>query len=518
MNPVILIIMDGIGIGDGGPGDAVKAAATPTLDKLLLTCPNTTLKAHGTAVGLPSDGDIGNSEVGHNALGCGQIYAQGAKLVNEAIESGAIFRSAAWNDLISGGGTLHLLGLLSDGNVHSHIDHLLALITAAKRDGARRVRVHILLDGRDVPATSALNYVNRLEDNLSTLRGDGFDCAIASGGGRMKITMDRYEADWSMVERGWQTHVLGIGRQFSSAQEAIEAYRSELPGVIDQDLPPFVIAEGSEPVGAVKNGDSFILFNFRGDRAIEISRAIDEPEFNKFDRGGVTDVIFAGMLQYDGDLLLPKRYLTPPPRIENTLTELLVKNGVNEYAVSETQKYGHVTYFWNGNRSGKVSEELETYEQIPSDLISFDQKPEMKSAEIADCLIRAMDSGKFGFMRCNFPNGDMVGHTGILEATVKGVEAVDTALARIVEAADRTGAILLVTADHGNADDMLEKQKSGGYEPKTAHSVNRVPFIIYDKNAEHKLRDGEFGLANVAATVAALLGIQPPDEWEPSIV
>lgn len=518
---VLLVVMDGVGYSKTGLGDAVTLANTPVLDRLLKECPNTKLKAHGDAVGLPSDDDMGNSEVGHNALGCGQIYSQGAKLVNESIESGKIYKSSAWLEIAENckakNSTLHFIGLLSDGNVHSNISHLIAMLKEAKAEGIKSVRVHILLDGRDVPATSALTYVDELENALNELNGDGFCGKIASGGGRMKITMDRYQADWNMVKLGWETHIKGEGRQFASAKEAIETYRSEISGVIDQDLPPFVIAENGEPVGKIVDGDSVILFNFRGDRALELSMAFDYDEFTYFDRGAKPDVVYAGMLQYDGDLKLPERYLVNPPEIKETLSELLVKEGMNQFAVSETQKYGHVTYFWNGNKSDKFSEELETYLEIPSDRVSFDERPWMKSAEVTDAVIEAMKDGKFDFIRCNYPNGDMVGHTGNLDATITAVEAVDLGLARVLKAADETGFTVLVTADHGNADEMLEKNKKGAVQVRTAHSLNPVPFIIYSKD-EYEMKDGNFGLANVAPTVAKIFGIKPFDSWEESII
>ena len=518
--PIVLIIMDGVGKGDGGSGDAVAQAKTPNLDHLLATCPHNWLKAHGTAVGLPSDDDMGNSEVGHNALGCGQIYSQGAKLVNESIQNGTLFASDTWKELIANakqeGKALHFLGLLSDGNVHSNISHLIAMLRHAHAEGVKRVYCHILLDGRDVPATSALDYVKQLEDVLAELRADGSDYRIASGGGRMQITMDRYEANWPMVEAGWRTHVQGIGRQFASAKEAIETYRAET-GCIDQDLPAFVIAENGKPVAKIANGDSVILYNFRGDRAQEISLAFDRKDFDKFDRGDYTGVKFAGMLEYDGDLKIPTHYLVQPPVIKNTLTELLCKHGLSEYAVSETQKYGHVTYFWNGNRSGKVDEKLETYEEIPSDVIPFEQEPAMKSKEITDHMIAAMESKKYDFLRCNFPNGDMVGHTGVISAVITAMECVDESVGRIIEAADRLGYLVLVTADHGNADQMTETKK-GKTSIRTAHSLNPVPFIIYDPDEKHILKEGKFGLANVAPTVATLLGLEKPACWEESMV
>ncbi len=516
--PIVLVIMDGVGCGDGGSGDAVKVANTPTLDKLFETCPYTWLKAHGTAVGLPSDDDMGNSEVGHNALGCGQVYSQGAKLVGESIENGTLFASETWNELVANAQdkALHFIGLLSDGNVHSNISHLIALLNRAKAQGLKKVYCHILLDGRDVPATSALEYVDQLETVLAELRTDGADYRIASGGGRMQITMDRYEANWKMVENGWNTHVRGIGRQFASAKEAIETYRAET-GCIDQDLPAFVIAENGEPVAKIANGDSVILYNFRGDRAQEISLAFDRKDFDKFDRGDYTGVKFAGMLEYDGDLHIPTNYLVQPPVIKNTLTELLCENGIREYAVSETQKYGHVTYFWNGNRSGKVCEALETYEEIPSDVIPFEQAPAMKSKEITEAMLKAMESGKYDFLRCNYPNGDMVGHTGVMEAVVASMEALDSSLARILEAADRLGYLVLITADHGNADQMTETKK-GKTSIRTAHSLNPVPFIVYDPGTSHTVKEGNFGLANVAPTVAKLFGLPAPDCWEESMI
>lgn len=520
--PVILVVMDGIGNSITGLGDAVSEANTPTLDRLLKECPNTSLKAHGDAVGLPTDGDMGNSEVGHNALGCGQIYSQGAKLVNESIESGKMFASETWCEVIDNvkahSSALHFIGLLSDGNVHSNISHLKTMIAKAKEQGVKKVRCHVLLDGRDVPSTSGLQYIDELETCMGELNDSSFDARIASGGGRMKITMDRYQADWGMVELGWKTHVLGEGRQFDNATIAIETYRTENEGIIDQDLPPFVIAENGEPVGKIVENDSVVLFNFRGDRAIELSMAFDDEDFTFFNRGPKLKVVFAGMLQYDGDLNIPNKYLVSPPEITNTLSELLVKNGLSSYAVSETQKYGHVTYFWNGNKSEKFSEELETWKEIPSDKVSFDQRPWMKSAEITDDLIAAVKSGKYDFLRCNYPNGDMVGHTGSMAATIIGVEAVDLGLSRLIKACEDIDCTIMITADHGNADEMLEKNKKGEIQVRTAHSLNRVPFIIYDKNTEYTIKEGNYGLSNVAPTVAKVLGIETPSCWEDSMI
>ncbi len=532
--PVLTIVMDGVGIAPECDSNAVTRAFTPTLDNLLATRPWVKLKAHGTAVGLPSDDDMGNSEVGHNALGAGQVFAQGAKLVTQSIESGKMFASETWNELISNvnnnQSTLHFLGLFSDGNVHSHINHLKAMIVRAKEEGVGKVRIHILIDGRDVGETSALTYIEPFEEFLAGLRSESFDIKIASGGGRMVITMDRYEANWSMVELGWKTHVLAEGRQFESAAEAVKAYREEYK-VIDQDLPPFVIAENGVPVGPVLDGDSVIFYNFRGDRSIEISKTFDSEEFDKFDRVRYPKVVYAGMLEYDGDLHIPKKYLVSPPEITNTLGEYLANTGVSQLAISETQKYGHVTYFWNGNRSGKFSDELETYIEIPSDVVPFEQRPWMKCAEITDKLIECLESGKYKYLRVNFPNGDMVGHTGSLEATICSMEALDLQLQRILNVLDKLGGVALITADHGNADEMAELDKKtkapklnkdGSFKSKTSHTLNPVPCILYDASGENKLvlksDDGSFGLSNVAATVVNLLGYDAPEMWDVSLV
>ena len=530
--PVLTIVMDGVGLAKDNEGNAVKRAFTPTLDMLMSKYPTLTLKAHGTAVGLPSDDDMGNSEVGHNALGSGQVFAQGAKLVSNSIESGKMFESDAWREVTEGakGHTLHFLGLFSDGNVHSHIDHLKAMIEGAKRCGVEKVRVHILLDGRDVGETSALEYVEPFEDFLAGLRDGSFDVMIASGGGRMNITMDRYEANWAMVERGWRTHVLGEGRYFASAKEAIETIRSET-GAIDQDLDPFVIAKDGKPVGTIEDGDSVVFFNFRGDRSIEISKAFEGgADFDKFDRVRVPKVTYAGMLEYDGDLHIPSRYLVAPPEITNTMGEYLVSVGVTQLAMSETQKYGHVTYFWNGNRSGKFSEELETYIEVPSDVVPFEQRPWMKCAEITDRLIEELKSGKYKCLRVNFPNGDMVGHTGNLEATICSMEALDLQLGRILPVIDELRGVALITADHGNADEMFETDKKGdvklgkdgSHKAKTSHTLNRVPFIIYDNfyrdSYAVKADEGAFGLSNVAATAVNFLGYDAPSMWDESMI
>ena len=531
----MICVMDGIGVGENNEGNAVRLARTPTLDHLMATCPNTLLRAHGTAVGLPSDDDMGNSEVGHNALGAGRVFEQGSKLVGRAIQSGAMFRSATWQSfvkqVISQHTALHLIGLLSDGNVHSHIDQLFALLRRADEEGVERCFVHPLLDGRDVPETSAMRYVDALEKLLGEISSKGNrNYAIASGGGRMLVTMDRYNANWSVVARGWKAHVHGDGRRFPSTSHAIESYRSEQPGLTDQNMPEFVIEKDGEPIGAMHDGDAVVFFNFRGDRAIEISRAFDDDNLTEFDRGRRPKVLYAGMMQYDGDLLIPRKYLVEPPTIDRTMGETLARNGLRQLAISETQKYGHVTYFWNGNRGGKFDEELETYVCIPSDTLPFEERPWMKAAEITDRFVAELRTGAYQLMRLNYPNGDMVGHTGVRQAAIQAVEAVDLCIARLMQATREAEGILIVTADHGNADEMYEldkkkgefkRAKDGTPQAKTAHTLNPVPFVIYDPgfSGEYRMADVQKpGLSNVAATALSLMGYEPPEGYDSPLI
>lgn len=528
--PVVTIVMDGYGFNPSGEGNAIAAACKPTLDRLLANYSNVLLKAHGRAVGMPTDEDMGNSEVGHNAIGAGQVYNQGAALVADSIQSGEIFARDAWKEIVGNvrekNTVLHFIGLFSDGNVHSNIAHLKAMVAQSKQEGLKKVRIHILLDGRDVPETSALDYVLPFEQFLSELRSEEFDVCIASGGGRMQITMDRYNANWKMVEAGWKTHVLGEGRLFESAANAIETLRGETKA-IDQDLPPFVIAKDGAPVGPIVDGDSVVFFNFRGDRAIEITRAFEEENFAEFDRVRFPKVCYAGMLQYDGDLKLPNRFLVPPPAIKNTSGEWFSQAGIKQFACSETQKFGHVTYFWNGNRSSKF--DGETYLEIPSDVVPFEQRPWMKAAEVTDAMIEALKSGKYQTLRCNYPNGDMVGHTGSFRAATMAIEAVDLGLSRLLPVIDALGGVALITADHGNADEMYEidkktglpkVNKDGSFKAKTSHTLNKVPCILYDNVSGGKLalREGDWGLSNLAATTANLLGFEKHEAWDDSML
>jgi 2,3-bisphosphoglycerate-independent phosphoglycerate mutase len=532
--PVVLVIMDGVGIGKYKEGDFVFSSNKPNLDWLMKNGVSTQLMAHGTAVGLPSDDDMGNSEVGHNAIGCGRVFHQGAALVNEAIASGSMFKGKTWNDLIANvkanSSTLHFIGLFSDGNVHSHLDHLKAMLKQAKAEGVRTARIHPLIDGRDVPPTSALEYVEPFEAFLAQLSAtDTVDYAIASGGGRMNITMDRYNANWDMVKRGWDTHVKGKGRLFASMKQAIETFRAEKPGILDQDLPPFVIERNGKAIGPVVDGDSVVFFNFRGDRALEITKAFEADELKEFDRGPKPKVNYAGMMQYDGDLQIPRNYLVTPPAIDRTMGEYLAATGVYQLAISETQKYGHVTYFFNGNRAEKFNEALEDYIEIKSDVCPFEEKPRMKADEITVAVVKAIESGKYQFIRLNYPNGDMVGHTGVFSAVTIAVEAVDEGLGKLKAAVEKAKGIMVISADHGNADDMYEHDKTGAVKygkdgkpnAKTAHSLNPVPAIVYDPSGVSRARLSAtkgLGISSLAGTCIKLLGYEPPADYTPSIV
>jgi len=533
--PVCLVIMDGVGLGKPDEGNAWHLAHTPFLDGLMKGPVVGRVAAHGVAVGMPTNSDMGNSEVGHNALGAGRVFDQGAKLVQNAVADGSLFKGDTWKWVMEAvtpadGGTLHLIGLWSDGNVHSHIAHAYAIMDNAVSEGVRRIRIHPLLDGRDVGETSALEYIEPLEAQLAKMRDAGVDARVASGGGRMVTTMDRYEADWAVVERGWEAHVHGKGRGFASASAAIAQYRDELPDIIDQYMQPFVVVDDDgKPVGPIRDGDAVIFFNFRGDRALEITRAFEAPEgdFPHFDRGPVPKVRYAGMMEYDGDLKVPQRYLVEPPQIDRTLGQYLAKQGVRQLAISETQKFGHVTYFFNGNNSEPFGgNDLERWVEIPSDRVEFDQRPWMKAADITDRTLAEIDAFNPGFVRLNYANGDMVGHTGNVRAARIAMESLDLSLSRLVKGIVARKGLLLITADHGNCEAMIERDKKTGalkrnedgeFITRTNHTRNPVPVVAVGHGADRLLWnhgvDGA-GLANLTATTLSLLGYRAPGDYE----
>lgn len=539
-SPLVLSILDGFGAMPPAEDNAVWLARAPLLHALLTdtyssdgSTYSARLRAHGTAVGLPSDGDMGNSEVGHNIIGAGRVFDQGAKQVEEALGDGSIW-GTAWQHVVDrgrDGRTIHFIGLLSDGNVHSHIRHLLAMLHRAVADGAGKVVVHPLFDGRDVVDHTAETYLAELEATLAELRtAHGVIAVVGSGGGRMSTTMDRYEADWSIVERGWRAHAVGTARPFTTAADALRTLRAEQPGISDQFLPSFTIVHANgAPVGDIAASDAVVLFNFRGDRTIEIYRALTETPFDRFPRGDLpADLLVVGLTLYDGDLGIPAEYLVAPVKVVGTVSELIARAGLHQAAIAETQKFGHVTYFWNGNRSDKFDEQLEDYIEIPSDRVPFEQRPWMKSAETADEVIRCIESGSYEFIRANFAAGDMVGHTGDIEASVVAVEAMDISLGRVVEAVRAAGGTLLVTADHGNCEVLHERDKNGRtlYQPdgsavpKKSHTLSPVPFVVVDF-VERSLRvsgRSDLGLANIAATLLELLGLPVPADYAEPVV
>lgn len=533
---VAVVVLDGWGEADPDKYNCIHVAETPTMDSLKQGAPEKwrLIKAHGTAVGLPSEDDMGNSEVGHNALGAGRIFAQGAKLVDLALASGKIFEGEGFNYIKESfeTGTMHLIGLLSDGGVHSRLDQLQLLLKGSADRGAKKIRVHILTDGRDVLDGSSVGFLETLENDLVQLRERGIDAQVASGGGRMYVTMDRYENDWEVVKRGWDAQVLGEAPyKFRDAVEAVKKLREDTKAN-DQYLPPFVIVdENGKAVGPIVDGDAVVTINFRADRMVMLAKALEYENFDKFDRVRYPKIRYAGMLQYDGELKLPNHYLVSPPEIERTSGEYLVYNGVRTFACSETVKFGHVTFFWNGNRSGYFKPEMEEYVEIPSDSgISFNVQPLMKALEIGEKARDAIMSRKFHQIRVNIPNGDMVGHTGDVEATVVACKAADEAVKMILDAIEQVGGIYVVTADHGNAEEMVKRDKkgqpsldkSGNVQILTSHTLQPVPIAIGGPGLSPGVRFRKDvptgGLANVAATVINLHGFEAPSDYEPTLI
>ena len=526
--PVVLAILDGVGLKRDLMGNAVKQAHTEFLNYAVGNYKTTGLNASGEAVGI-MPGSMGNSEVGHNAIGSGQIVKQDIAQINEAINSGDIWKSEAWQEVVKRtkerNSTLHFAGIFSDGNVHSSIYHLERMIDQAHSEGIEHIRIHLVLDGRDTPPQSALQYVAELEAFIASFP-DHPDYRIASGGGRMVFVADRYESDWNVVKAGWDAIVCGEAfHRFPSATSAINTFREKDPSLQDQYIPPFVVVENGKPVGRVQDGDTFIYYDFRADRAVEFAMAMTYNDFPHFDRAyydkdgtlyhNKPDVYFVGMTEYNSDTHVPEHRLVEPVVINNTLNSFLGSRGIRQLAVSETVKFGHITYYFNGNSYKKAMGE--EHIEIPSDTQPFDTRPWMKSAEITDAVIENLD--KYKFIRLNFPGGDMVGHFAELEPTIVAMEAIDIQLARIAKEVDRLGGVLIITADHGNAEELTDNEGRA----KTAHTTNPVPFVIYDNTDNRdkydfaKLEDA--GISNIAATIATFLGQSDyPDTWRPSLI
>ena len=498
---VVLVVMDGVGLSENENGNAVAAAYKPTLDAFTSSCPWTAIKAHGTAVGLPTDDDMGNSEVGHNALGCGQVYSQGAKLVNESIESGSMYTSDIWKKLVANcaenGSTMHFLGLLSDGNVHSHINHLLDMLTRAKKDGVRKCRVHILLDGRDVPATSGMTYIKELEDKMSEI-GVG---KIATLMGRF-YAMDR-DNMWDRVGMAYRAMVNGEGVYNSNAVDAVEKSYETIDGdgkhLTDEFVMPTVCSED----GKIKENDSVVFFNFRPDRAREITRAFVDPEFKGFERK-YFPLYYVCMTQYD-ETMPNVKVAFAPEALKNTMGEYLSSLGKTQLRIAETQKYAHVTFFFNGGEEKVYPGEDRVLIDSPK-ISTFDLKPEMSAYEVCDAACERILSGKYDVVILNYANCDMVGHTGVFPAAVKAVETVDECVGKLVDAVNKMGGVTLITADHGNADKMYAEDGT----PFTAHTTNPVPLIVVGYDCKLKQNGGR--LCDLAPTMLDIMGLAKPAE------
>ncbi len=528
--PVLLIVMDGWGLGSGGPEDAIAQAHTPIFDRLWNDYAHTRLYTHGRYVGLPSNKDMGGSEVGHLTMGAGKVLEQGPTRINNAIADASFYHSKALQQIIQAGqsgGTLHLMGLLSDGNIHSHLSHFSALIDHAFESGIKQLRIHALLDGRDVGIQTAQKYICELEESFTFINShDGFCYAFASGGGREMIVMDR-DHNWSKVAEGWNLMVHGKGNyRFPSMLAAIAHFRAEQPGLVDQDMPGFVIVDDrDQPVGAMADGDAVIMMNFRSDRAIEITEAFELDDFEGFDRGARPQLTYAGMMVYDEDRNLPALQLMGPTKVENPFGKRILGMGIKQFRLTETQKYPHVTFFFNGGYRQPLDDTMEDYILIDSDKgISFADAPQMKAVEIADMAVALIHSGEYGFGLINFANADMVGHCGKITPAITAIETVDAAVGRIAAALEKAGGAALITADHGNAEEMLATTKDGGTEPSTKHSTNPVPCILFDPtyNGSYQLRqpegDAEPGLSNLAATLFEIMGYDVPADLDVSLI
>ncbi|MDQ6992273.1 MAG: 2,3-bisphosphoglycerate-independent phosphoglycerate mutase [Mariprofundus sp.] len=531
--PVLLVIMDGWGIGTGGQEDAIALAETPVFDRLWADYAHTELMTHGDYVGLPSVKDMGGSEVGHLTMGAGLILDQGPTRINKAIKDGSFFESEALGKLLSieQEQALHLIGLLSDGNIHSHMLHFQTLINAAFERGVQHLYVHALLDGRDVGIQSAQQYVLALEDVFTEINGhQGFHYGFASGGGRERITMDR-DCDWNKVGAGWNLMVHGECEQrFPSMMAAITHFRKLDGELIDQDMPAFLIVDDADaPVGKISDGDAVVMVNFRADRAIEITQAFELDAFDGFDRGRRPQCIYAGMMVYDEDRNLPALQLMGPTKVAEPFGKRILEMGIKQFRLTETQKYPHVTFFFNGGYRQPLDASMEDYILIPSDKgVSFADQPQMKSAEIAAKAVALIESGDYGFGLINFANADMVGHCGKIKPAIAAVEAVDRAVGTIIDALQACGGRALITADHGNAEEMQIHDKSGHVEASTKHSTNPVPCILFDPSFEgnyrlHQPHDGDGkalmpGLSHLAATLYAVMGEAVPADLNSSLI
>ena len=488
--------MDGFGIAPPSDGNAISRAATPRLDAIFAENPYTTLSASGMSVGLP-EGQMGNSEVGHTNIGAGRVVFQDLPRISNAIKDGSFFENPAYVEAMDNakrsGKALHILGLLSDGGVHSHIDHIFAALDMAKRRGLERVYVHCFLDGRDVPPTSGAGYVSRLCEKCAELG----NAKVADLQGRF-YAMDR-DKRWDRVELAYNAMVCGEGEFCGSPVEAVE--KSYAQGVTDEFIKPVVCCNE----GRIESGDSVIFMNFRPDRAREITWALTLPDFDGFERKKtVYPLSYVCTARYDETLTLPVAF--PPEDICDTLGETVAAKGLKQFRVAETEKYAHVTFFFNGGVEKPEKGEERCLVPSPKQFPTYDLIPEMSAAAVCDKCVEAIKSDEYALIVCNFANCDMVGHTGVMDAAVKAVETVDACMGRIYDAVrSMPDTVLLITADHGNADKMVDDDG----EPFTAHTTNPVPFCVVGYPC--KLREGGV-LADIAPTMLKIMDLPQPEE------
>lgn len=498
MKPVLLIILDGWGIGTDPETNAQEKANIPFYKSLLNKYPHNALECSGEAVGLPA-GTMGNSEVGHLNLGAGRTVCQDYTRINNSIEDGSFMENKALSDAIASAvknnSALHLIGLLSDGGVHSHIEHLYTLINMALARGVKDVFIHALMDGRDTPPASGINYIKDLESFIA----DKPNTRIASVIGRF-WAMDR-DKRWKRVEHAYKALVYGEGVRVDSAVEAVE--KSYALNEMDEFIKPSLICNDSEPVGLLSDMDSVIFFNFRADRAREITSALAVDDFEDFKRDRVPALsAYVTMTMYEEDFTFPTAF--PPLKLTNILGEVLSRNKMKQLRIAETEKYAHVTYFFNGGEEDPFPGEARCLIPSPRDIPTYDLRPEMSAFEVRDEVMKRLDRNKYDFILLNFANPDMVGHTGVMEAAVKACETIDICLESIVTKVHSIGGTVIITSDHGNCDHMGDHEN-----PFTAHTKNPVPFIITKKDI--KLIEKGI-LADVAPTVLDLMGIEKPEE------
>ncbi|GFO58521.1 2,3-bisphosphoglycerate-independent phosphoglycerate mutase [Geomonas silvestris] len=500
--PLLLMILDGWGIAPETETNAVAKAKTPNMNRLMANYPSGEIDGSGMSVGLP-DGQMGNSEVGHTNIGAGRVVYQDLTRISKAIQDGVFFENPELVECMKKAkeatGRLHLAGLLSDGGVHSHETHLYALIEMAKRQGIKEVLVHCLMDGRDTPPRSGADYIDRLEEKIAEI-----------GLGRIATVIGRYYAmdrdnRWERVEQAYRAIVLGEGKPYPSAATAMrESYRE---GVSDEFVVPSVIAAEGAHTGKVQDGDGFIFFNFRSDRAREITRSLTENSFSGFERGALPQLAsYVCMTSYDETFDLPVAF--GPEELTNIFPEVIAKAGLTQLRIAETEKYAHVTFFFNGGREAPFAGEDRALIPSPKEVATYDQKPEMSAYLVTDELLKRLDEDKYDVIILNFANADMVGHTGIMEAAVRAVEAVDECVGKLVDRVLQLGGAAIITADHGNAEMMVDDTTGG---PHTAHTCDMAPLVLVDESRkEVKLRKGV--LADLAPTMLEMLGIPQPSE------